>query len=202
MSYLAANLSQNINGVSMLHGQVSRNLMQNLYTGYYPEELHIGHVTNGVHYSTWAAIEWKAIHQKYFGPNFPETQSDFPLWKKIHDAPDEEIAAVKYKLKAKLIAYIKQRFADNWIKRNENPKLITEALGKLNPNALTIGFARRFATYKRAHLLFKNLDRLREIVNNPERPVQFIFAGKAHPADQGGQGLIKYIVEYRSGLNL
>lgn len=195
MSYLAANLSQNINGVSMLHGDVSKKLMKDLYPGYFPEELHIGYVTNGVHYSTWTAKEWKELHKKYFGHNFPETQSDYNVWEKIHDVPDEEIAILKYKLKVKLIEYIKQRFADTWIQRNENPKLITEALSQFNPNALTIGFARRFATYKRAYLLFKNLDRLNEIINNPERPVQFIFAGKAHPADKGGQDLIKLIVE-------
>jgi len=196
MSYLAANLSQNINGVSMLHGDVSKKLMNNLYPGYFPEELtHIGYVTNGVHYSTWTAKEWKELHKKYFGHNFPETQSDFTVWDKIQDVPDEEIFNLKQKLKVKLIEYIKQRFADNWIKRNENPKLITEALSQFNPNALTIGFARRFATYKRAYLIFKNLDRLNAIVNHPEHPVQFIFAGKAHPADKGGQELIKYIVE-------
>lgn len=195
MSYLAANLSQNINGVSMLHGDVSKELMKDLYPGYLPQESHIGYVTNGVHYSTWAAKEWTDLHQKYFGHHFPDNQSDFEVWKRIYDVPDSEIMEIKQKLKLSLINYIKQRFSDNWIKRNENPKLITEALNKLNPNALTIGFARRFATYKRAHLLFKNLDRLSKIVNNPDRPVQFIFAGKAHPADHGGQGLIKYIVE-------
>ena len=195
MSYLAANLSQNINGVSKLHGDVSKNLMKDLYPGYLPEESHIGYVTNGVHYSTWAAKEWTDLYQKYFGHRFPETQSDFSVWNKIFDVPDAEIMEIKKKLKINLINYIKQRFSDNWIKRNENPKLIAEALQKLNPNALTIGFARRFATYKRAHLLFKNLDRLSRIVNNPECPVQFLFAGKAHPADKGGQDLIKYIVE-------
>ncbi|MFA9392451.1 MAG: alpha-glucan family phosphorylase [Prolixibacteraceae bacterium] len=195
MSYLAANLSQNINGVSKLHGDVSKHLMQDLYPGFLPEESHIGYVTNGVHYSTWAAKEWTDLHQKYFGRRFPETQSDFKVWDRIFDVPDVEIMQIKKQLKLSLINYIKQRFSDNWIKRNENPKLISEALNKLNPNALTIGFARRFATYKRAHLLFKNLDRLSKIVNNPDRPVQFIFAGKAHPADKGGQDLIKYIVE-------
>ncbi len=195
MSYLAANFSQNINGVSKLHGDVSKELMKDLYPGYLPEELHIGYVTNGVHYSTWAATEWKELHKKYFGRDFPETQSDFNIWQKIQDVPDEEIAGVKQKLKIKLVEYIKQRYADNWITRNENPKLITESLNQFNPNALTIGFARRFATYKRAYLLFKNLDRLNAIVNHPEHPVQFIFAGKAHPADKGGQDLIKYIVE-------
>ncbi|MDA3879220.1 MAG: alpha-glucan family phosphorylase [Prolixibacteraceae bacterium] len=195
MSYLAANLSQNINGVSKLHGDVSKHILKGLYPGYFAEELHIGYVTNGVHYSTWAAKEWKELHRKYFGQDFPESQSSFKVWDKIHEVPDEEIVELKQELKKKLIDYIKQRFSDNWIKRNENPKLITEALTKLNPNALTIGFARRFATYKRADLLFNNLERLSKIVNNPERPVQFIFAGKAHPADGGGQALIKHIVE-------
>ena len=140
--------------------------MADLYPGYLPEESHIGYVTNGVHYSTWTAKEWTDLHQRYFGHHFPETQSDFEVWERIYDVPDSEIMEIKQKLKISLINYIKQRFSDNWIKRNENPKLITEALNKLNPNALTIGFARRFATYKRAHLLFKNLDRLNKIVNN------------------------------------
>ncbi|MCF8362900.1 MAG: alpha-glucan family phosphorylase [Prolixibacteraceae bacterium] len=195
MSYLASNLSQNINGVSRIHGKVSKHILSALYPGYFPEELHIGYVTNGVHYSTWTAKEWKELHRKTFGQNFPESQSEIEIWNKIQDVPDEEIVEMKHNLKVKLIDYIKQRFSDNWVKRNENPKLITEALSKLNPNALTIGFARRFATYKRAHLLFNNIERLNRIVNNPERPVQFIFAGKAHPADGGGQALIKHIVE-------
>ncbi|WP_423129072.1 alpha-glucan family phosphorylase [Gaoshiqia sp. Z1-71] len=195
MSYLAANLSQGINGVSMLHGEVSKDILKHLYEGFFPEELNIGYVTNGVHYPTWAAKEWKELHLKYFGADFIDNELDFDLWDKIYKVPDEEIWNLKKQLKVKLIDYIKQRFADTWIKRHENPKLINEVLSKLNPNALTIGFARRFATYKRAHLLFRNLDRLSRIVNNPGRPVQFIFAGKAHPADKAGQDLIKYIVE-------
>jgi alpha-glucan phosphorylase-like protein len=195
MSFLAANLSQGINGVSMLHGDVSKHILKPLFQGYLSEELNIGYVTNGVHYSTWTAKEWKAIHLKYFGQDFVNNQLDFDLWDKIYKVPDQEIWELKQKLRSQLIDYIKARFADNWVKRNENPKLITEVLSSLNPNALTIGFARRFATYKRAHLLFRNLDRLAEIVNNPKRPVQFIFAGKAHPADKAGQDLIKYIVE-------
>jgi starch phosphorylase len=195
MSYLACNLSQGINGVSMLHGEVSKDVLSPLYKGFLPEELEVGYVTNGVHYSTWAAKEWKEIHQKYFGKNFPEEQLDFDAWQKIYQVPDEEIWNMKQALRLKTIGYIKQRFTNTWIKRNENPKLISEVLGKLDPKALTIGFARRFATYKRAHLLFRNLDRLSKLVNNPARPVQFIFAGKAHPADKAGQDLIKYIVE-------
>jgi alpha-glucan phosphorylase-like protein len=195
MSYLACNLSQGINGVSMLHGEVSKDVLSPLYKGFLPEELEVGYVTNGVHYSTWAAKEWKELHQKYFGKNFPEDQLDFDLWERIYQIPDEEIWKMKQALRLKTIAYVKQRFTNTWIKRNENPKLISEVLGKLNPEALTIGFARRFATYKRAHLLFRNLDRLSKLVNNPARPVQFLFAGKAHPADKAGQDLIRYIVE-------
>ncbi|WP_346862651.1 alpha-glucan family phosphorylase [uncultured Draconibacterium sp.] len=195
MSYLASNLSHGINGVSMLHGDVSKEVLKDLYKGYMEEELEIGYVTNGVHYPTWAAQEWKDIHKKYFGEEFPATQLNFEVWKNIYNVPDAEIWELRKKLRQKMINYIKQRFSDNWIKRSENPKLITEVMGKLNPNTLTIGFARRFATYKRAHLLFRNLDNLSKIVNNPERPVQFIFAGKAHPADKAGQDLIKHIVE-------
>ncbi|MFA5328097.1 MAG: alpha-glucan family phosphorylase [Prolixibacteraceae bacterium] len=195
MSYLACNLSQGINGVSMLHGEVSKEVLSPLYEGFLPEELEVGYVTNGVHYSTWAAKEWKEIHQKYFGSTFPENQLDFDAWERIYKIPDEEIWNMKQNLRLKTIGYIKQRFTNSWIKRHENPKLISEVLGKLNPYALTIGFARRFATYKRAHLLFRNLDRLSKLVNDPARPVQFIFAGKAHPADKAGQDLIKYIVE-------
>ena len=195
MSYLASNLSQGINGVSMLHGDVSKEVLKNLYKGFLVEELEIGYVTNGVHYPTWAAPEWKQIHKKYFGNGFPSNQLDFDVWKNIYNVPDSEIWELRKTLRLKLINYIKQRFADNWIKRHENPKIITEVLGKLNPNVLTIGFARRFATYKRAHLLFRNLERLAKIVNNPDRPVQFIFAGKAHPADKAGQDMIKHIVE-------
>jgi len=195
MSYLACNLSQGINGVSMLHGEVSKEVLSPLYDGYLPEELEVGYVTNGVHYSTWAAKEWKEIHQKYFGKNFAENQLDFDLWERIYKIPDEEIWNLKQSMRLKTIGYIKQRFTSSWIKRHENPKLISEVLGKLNPYALTIGFARRFATYKRAHLLFRNLDRLAKLVNDPARPIQFIFAGKAHPADKAGQDLIKNIIE-------
>lgn len=195
MSFLAANLSQGINGVSMLHGDVSKHILKPLYEGYLSEELNIGYVTNGVHYSTWTAKEWKEIHLKYFGKDFVDNQLDVDLWDKIYKVPDQEIWNLKQNLRAKLIDYVKQRFTDTWVKRNENPKLIGEVKNALNPKALTIGFARRFATYKRAHLLFRNLDRLSKIVNDPERPVQFIFAGKAHPADKAGQDLIRYIVE-------
>ncbi|MDD4031601.1 MAG: alpha-glucan family phosphorylase, partial [Bacteroidales bacterium] len=195
MSYLACNLSQGINGVSKLHGDVSKSVLKSLYKGYLEEELEIGYVTNGVHYATWTAQEWKDIHQKYFSPDFQQDLLNFEIWDHIYQVPDEKIWEIRKTLRTKMINYFKERFSDNWIKRNENPRLISEVLGKLNPNALTIGFARRFATYKRGYLLFRDLDRLSKIVNTPDCPVQFIFAGKAHPADKAGQDLIKYIVE-------
>lgn len=195
MSYLACNLSQGINGVSMLHGDVSKMVLKHMYPGFLEEELEIGYVTNGVHYSTWAAPEWKAIHKKYFGETFPGSQLDFDAWKNIYNVPDNEIWNLRESLRKKSIDYIKMRFSDNWIKLHQHPKLVSEITGKLDPKALTIGFARRFATYKRGYLLFRNLERLEKIVNNPKRPVQFIFAGKAHPADKAGQELIKNIVE-------
>lgn len=203
MSFLASNFSQQINGVSMLHGKISKELLAELYRGFLPEELeNIGYVTNGVHYPTWAAPEWKSIHEKFLKPEkLPEDIHDYDeeeetrAWRNIYKVQDNVIWETKSKLRESLINYVKQRFSDTHVQRNENPKYIAEATSKLNPKALTIGFARRFATYKRAHLLFRNLDRLAKIVNNPERPVQFLFAGKAHPADKAGQDLIKFIFD-------
>jgi len=203
MSFLASNFSQQINGVSMLHGKISKELLSELYKGFLPEELeNIGYVTNGVHYPTWAAPEWKSIHEKFLKPEkLAEDIHDYDeeeetrAWRNIYKVQDNVIWETKSKLRDSLINYVKQRFSDTHVQRNENPKYIAEAISKLDPKALTIGFARRFATYKRAHLLFRNLDRLAKIVNNPDRPVQFLFAGKAHPADKAGQDLIKFIFD-------
>jgi starch phosphorylase len=195
MSVFALNTCQEANGVSWLHGAVSRNMFQPVWKGYAPEELHVGYVTNGVHHPTWAASEWKAFYRKLFGDNYYATQTSKEMWSKIYNADDEEIWNIRKALKTKLFEFIKEEVANNLRKKQENPAKILQAVNALNPDALTIGFARRFATYKRAHLLFTDLDRLSKIVNNPERPVQFIFAGKAHPADGGGQGLIRRIVE-------
>jgi glycogen phosphorylase len=203
MSYLASNLSQEINGVSMLHGKISKGVLSELFKGFLPEELeNIGYVTNGVHYPTWAAPEWKSIHEKFLKPEALaedihdyEEDEESRAWRNIYKVQDSQIWEIKSKLRESLINYIRQRFLDIHIQRNENPKYIAEATSKLNPKALTIGFARRFATYKRAHLLFRDLDRLARIVNNPDRPVQFLFAGKAHPADKAGQDLIRFIFD-------
>ncbi|HON18282.1 MAG TPA: alpha-glucan family phosphorylase, partial [Salinivirgaceae bacterium] len=195
MSVLAVNLCQEVNGVSKLHGKVSREMFTALYKGYFPEELHIGHVTNGVHYPTWTAKEWRQLYETHFGEDFLKNNSDEKCWQKIYEVSDEVIWEKRQILRKKLIDYIKARYKSNWIKRNDNPKRLQKVLSSINDNALTIGFARRFATYKRANLLFNDLERLSKLINNPERPVQFIFAGKAHPHDKPGQDLIKQIVE-------
>lgn len=195
MSNLAANISQEVNGVSWLHGKVSQDIFAPMYPGYLPEELHVSYVTNGVHYPTWAAAEWKAIHSKVFGDEFKTHHYDKSCFEGIYKVSDSEIWGVRQTLRKKLIDEIKERFSDPASANHYSPRQIVTIKETLRDDVLTIGFARRFATYKRAHLLFRDLDRLDEIVNNPEHPVQFIFAGKAHPADKAGQDLIKMIVD-------
>ena len=195
MSTFAINTCQEVNGVSKLHGWVSQKMFAPIWKGYYPEENAVGYVTNGVHFPSWAATEWRHLYEKYFDKNFMNDQSNEEIWHAIYNVPDAEIWATRIALKKKLTDYIRVKFRENWLKNQGDPSRVLSLLTKINPNALMIGFCRRFATYKRAHLLFTDLDRLSKIVNNPDRPVQFLFAGKAHPADGAGQGLIKKIYE-------
>ena len=195
MSTFACNTCQEVNGVSMLHGWVSQKMFSSIWSGYYPEENHVGYVTNGVHFPSWCATEWRSVYDKYLKPGFYEDQSNEDLWHGIYDCPDAEIWGTRMALKEKLITYIRDKFAESWLKNQGDPARVVSLLERINPNALMIGFCRRFATYKRAHLLFTDLDRLSKIVNNPDKPVLFFFSGKAHPADGAGQGLIKRIYE-------
>ena len=218
MSTFLCKTCQEVNGVSWLHGRVSQQMFKGIWPGYlpaaerpdhaershdewfdiynpHPEESHVGYVTNGVHFPTWCAKEWQAVYAKYLGKEYIHDQSNSKIWEKIYNVPDEVIWNTRVTLKNKLIDYIRARFRENWLRNQGDPSLVVSLLDKINPNALLIGFARRFATYKRAHLLFSDLDRLSKIVNNPDYPVQFLFAGKAHPADGAGQGLIKKIYE-------
>lgn len=195
MSIFACHTCEGINGVSYLHGEVSKRMFAHLWQGYFPEENHVSYVTNGVHMPTWAASEWKKLYEKNFDKSFYEDQSNLDIWNKIYDVPAEEIWATRMGLKDKLIRYIRTQFEENWLKTQQDPSKIVSIINHMNPQALIIGFGRRFATYKRAHLLFQDLDRLSKIVNNPSCPVIFIFTGKAHPADGAGQGLIKHIIE-------
>ena len=195
MSTFACNTCQEVNGVSWLHGKVSQEMFSGIWKGYFPEESHVGYVTNGVHFPTWSATEWKNLYNKYFDPSFLKDQSNEKIWEAIYNVSDEEIWATRQNLKTKLIDYIRQSFREDWLKQQGDPARIVSLMEKINPNALLIGFGRRFATYKRAHLLFTDLERLAKIVNNPDRPVQFLYTGKAHPHDGAGQGLIKRIIE-------
>ena len=196
MSTFACNTCQEVNGVSMLHGWVSQKMFAPIWSGYYPEENHVGYVTNGVHFPTWVATGWlENIYKKYLDPAYITDQSNEEKWKGIYDCPDEELWKTRLVMKQNLLFYIRKQLNATWMKRQNDPRRITKLAERFNPNALVIGFCRRFATYKRAHLLFTDLERLSKIVNNPERPVVFLFAGKAHPADGAGQGLIKRIFD-------
>ena len=195
MSVFALNTCQEANGVSWLHGEVSKKMFAPVWPGYFEEELHVDYVTNGVHMPTWAASEWKAIYKETFPKEWFKDQSNLAMWAPYNDMPEEKIWATRMSLKQKLINYLKEQFRDNWMKSQGDPARIVRALNEMNADNLIIGFGRRFATYKRAHLLFTDLERLDKLVNNPDRPVQFLFTGKAHPADGGGQGLIKRIIE-------
>ncbi len=195
MSTFACNTCQEVNGVSMLHGWVSQKMFASIWNGYFPEENHVGYVTNGVHFPSWCATEWRHVYDKYLKPGYYEDQSNEELWYGIYDCPDAEIWNTRMALKEKLIKYIRDKFTESWLKNQGDPARVVSLLERINPNALMIGFCRRFATYKRAHLLFTDLERLSKIVNDPEKPVLFFFSGKAHPADGAGQGLIKRIYE-------
>ena len=195
MSVFALNTCQEANGVSWLHGEVSKKMFAGIWKGYSWEESHVGYVTNGVHMPTWAASEWKAFYKEKLGAEMFDNQSDPKYWDKIFSVNDEEVWKMRVQMKNKFINFVKREFKAKWLANQGDPSAVMDVLEKINPNALIIGFARRFATYKRAHLLFTDLDRLAKIVNNEKYPVQFIFSGKAHPADGAGQGLIKRIME-------
>ena len=195
MSVLAANLSQEMNGVSKLHGEVTREMFKGLYPSYFSNELFIGHVTNGVHLPTWASANWQEFYKSKLGDKFYEQQSNPEYWDKIYTIPDQEVWEQRKIAKTEFVKFLIDKLQDDLTKRQENPKLIFGTLEHINEDALYIGFARRFATYKRAHLLFSNLDRLAEILNDSEKPLRFVFAGKAHPNDIPGQDLIKRVIE-------
>lgn len=195
MSVFALNTCQEANGVSWLHGEVSKRMFAGIWKGYNWKESHVGYVTNGVHMPTWAASEWKEFYGEHLGKQVFANQSDPKAWEKIFEVEDSAIWEMRMRLKNKFINFVKRDFKARWLANQGDPSAVMKIVDKINPNALIIGFARRFATYKRAHLLFTDLDRLAKIVNNEQFPVQFIFSGKAHPADGAGQDLIKRIVQ-------
>lgn len=195
MSHLAIHNCQEINGVSELHGIVSQDMFKDLFPGYNENEVPIGYVTNGVHYPTWIASEWHQLFKEYLTPGFLKDLSNKEKWEGIYKIPSEKILKTRNSLKSKLIEAVKKQLREDLTRRGEKPAIIFETINNIKNDALILGFARRFATYKRAHLIFSNKARLAEIINQTNKPIIFLYAGKAHPADAPGQKLIKEIVQ-------
>lgn len=194
MSILALKLSQECNGVSRLHGSVSRDLFKNVYPGLFSEEIHITHVTNGVHVASWANPKWRNLIANYNNEDLDKYLNREHDWNHINNIPDEQIWNLKIELKNKFINFLTEKIVKDYTQRQENPQVLFKTLEQIEKNALIVGFARRFATYKRAHLLFMNPKKLESIVNDQSHPVLFVFAGKAHPNDEQGKELIKKII--------
>ena len=195
MTILALSLAGRANGVSKLHGEVSRNLWKHVWNGIEAVEVPITHVTNGVHSETWIADDLQKLFKEEFGENWNYEIDDPDMWAKIEKISDKELWEKHQKLKLKLTKHLHERLKKQRSRHGETVEQLESIEDILDPKALTIGFARRFATYKRAILIFRDLQRLEKILNNPEKPVQIIFAGKAHPADKPGQEFIKRIYE-------
>lgn len=195
MGILALKVAGKKNGVSKLHGAVSRELFGDVWPEIAANESPITYVTNGIHTCSWLAPNLKKLYNKYLIPYWQDKIYDDEVWKKIEDIPNEELWEIHRQRKEKLLNLVKANTTERLKRAGYGYEQISEITSKLNPNALTIGFARRFATYKRATLIFKDLERITQILNNQEKPVQLIFAGKAHPADKEGQDLIKRIHE-------
>ncbi|UJF32332.1 alpha-glucan family phosphorylase [Paenibacillus hexagrammi] len=193
MTHLAMNTSGLRNGVSKLHGQVSRDMFREFHGNIEPGEVPIDSITNGVHMDTWTAGEWKKLFHQYLPESWSDHQSNIQQWQAVSIIPDESIWHVHQHLKSEMIGFARLNLMEQRRRNGESEQRIQEVHQYLNPKALTIGFARRFATYKRANLIFNDLERLNKLLNHPERPVQLIFAGKAHPADHPGQDLIREI---------
>ncbi|HWR49560.1 MAG TPA: alpha-glucan family phosphorylase [Bryobacteraceae bacterium] len=193
MTVLALRISSFRNGVSKLHGQVSRKMWNAIWPGVPTEEVPIGHITNGVHFKSWTSVEMNELYDRYLGPNWRNEPASSELWQRAYQIPAEELWRTHERRRDRLVAWARRRVRDQRIARGA-PRLEIEAANEiLDPDALTIGFGRRFATYKRATLLMHDLDRLRRILLDPARPVQIIFAGKAHPADAAGKELIRQV---------
>ncbi len=202
MTALALRLSGKCNGVSQLHGRVSRQMWHSMWPDRTEDNVPITHITNGVHSPTWIAPEMNRLFAKYLGHDWLAKHDDPTLWERIHDIPDAEFWNVHQELKHKLFNFMRERARRDWMTETAGPTRVLTAGTLLNPDALTIGFARRFATYKRATLLFRSLERLKKIFHDEWKPVQIVFAGKAHPADSPGRSLIHEIYEFARDHNL
>jgi starch phosphorylase len=197
MTVLGLKLSRRANAVSALHGHVSRRMWAHLWPWRVEEEIPIGHITNGVHLPTWLAWQMQQFYDRYFPFGWLNRTSDPETWQGIHAVDPGELWETHYALKNLLLAFVRRRVSRQCRRRGESDEAVEAARNVLDPNVLTIGFARRFATYKRADLLLYDVDRLARLLNDVDRPVQFIFAGKAHPADEPGKQFIKRLANLR-----
>src|SRR5947207_2666574 len=195
MTILALRSSRHSNGVSKLHGEVSRGLWKDVWTGVPSHEVPITHITNGIHTKTWLAPEFLVLYDKYLGA-WEENLTNEDFWRRVRDIPDAILWDAHQKLKFRLVEFVRGRVKAQRERIGESPESIRAANRILDPEILTIGFARRFATYKRGALLFTDKDRLHKLLNDSTRPVQFIFAGKAHPRDEGGKALIQEVYKF------
>jgi starch phosphorylase len=203
MPVLALKLSDHRNGVSKLHGQVSREMWKSLWPDTPVDEVPIGYVTNGVHTGSWLSVKYRQLFDRYLGEGWQEDLDDPDLWTKIDQIPDGELWAIRQLLKRRLVHFANMRARKKWLSGKIHPSQVVASGVMMESNILTIGFARRFATYKRANLILEDVERFLSIINSTERPVQFVFAGKAHPADEPGklliQNLYRMIKDPRSG---
>ena len=198
MPVLAIRLSGYVNGVSKLHGQISREVWGSLWPGVPEKEVPIIAITNGIHMKTWLADEMGSLYQRYLGPTWSESVFDKSVWEPVEQIPDEELWSVHQRCKEQLIVFARKRLMSQMQRRGRCHGELRQAEEVLDPEALTIGFARRFAAYKRGDLLLQDAERLAKLLNNTDRPVQIIFAGKAHPKDKGGKEIIRRIVRFAS----
>jgi starch phosphorylase len=194
MTVLALKLSRRANAVSSLHGQVSRAMWTPLYPGYGEERVPIGHITNGVHVQTWLAPQMHQVYDRHLGPNWPARCAEPGVWEAIEEVDDSELWETHQTLKTRLIGFARRRAVRAAERRGEAPELIAQLQRALSLDALTIGFARRFATYKRANLVLQNMESIVSMVNDSQTPIQFVFAGKAHPRDRPGKDILQQIV--------
>lgn len=196
MTKLALSLSDRANGVSELHGEVSRRMWHNLWPERAEADVPIGYVTNGVHLPSWTGEAMHRLYRKHISPDWVRRQDDPLMWSRVEEIPDDELWEAHTYLKRKMFSTIRERARQDWITRAAPASQLLASGLFLDPDALVVGFARRFATYKRANLIFQDIDRLLKLVHDPYRPVQFIFAGKAHPADDPGKLLMQQIYNY------
>jgi glycogen phosphorylase len=196
MTVLALRLSGQQNGVSELHGQVSRDMWKELWPGIPTDEVPITHITNGVHFQSWTHPEMQALFDRHLPQDWRERLDSPDVWEEARNLPDAELWQARSAMKLELNRFLRERVSSHYHRLGLGPAEVRRAEQLFDPDALTIGFARRFATYKRATLIFRDADRLRRILNDPERPVQIVFAGKAHPADEPGKALIQQIIRY------